>query len=182
MALYYAASTKGFYDDTIHTAVQIPEDAKPITQERHAELMALQSQGLPITPDENGFPVAIQRVYTLEEQKSLKLTALAYYRWQKETEGITLNGVGIKTDRESQGLLNGALKLFDLNPLLAAIDWKGENGWVQVDKATLEAVGRAVGAKVQACFTREKYHTEAIAALTTIEDIEAYDFTTGWPE
>lgn len=119
---------------------------------------------------------------TVVEAMERKLTALAYYRWQKETEGITLNGVGIKTDRESQSLLNGALKLFDLNPSLLAIDWKGENGWVQVDKATLEAVGLAVGAHVQACFSREKAHATAIEALTAIDDIEAYDITTGWPE
>ncbi len=118
---------------------------------------------------------------TLEEIRTAKLASLAAYRWQRETAGITVGGVVIKTDRESQSLLNGALKLFDLDPVLGGIDWKGENRWVLVNKATLEAVGLAVGAHVQACFTREKVHAEAIEALTTAEAIEAYDFTTGWP-
>lgn len=182
MGLYYSAETKGFYDDGIHTPEQIPVGARPVSRDLHIALMLAQSQGKRITADANGDPIAADITYTLDEIRQRKLTALAYYRWQKETEGITLNGVGIKTDRESQSLLNGALKLFDLNPSLLAIDWKGENGWVQVDKATLEAVGLAVGAHVQACFSREKAHATAIEALTAIDEIEAYDITTGWPE
>lgn len=182
MTYYYAVSTGGFYSDDEHLPHQIPADATPITAQQYDELRSALARGKQIIADANGDPIAADMTYTLDEIRQRKLTALAYYRWQKETEGITLNGVGIKTDRESQSLLNGALKLFDLNPSLLAIDWKGENGWVQVDKATLEAVGLAVGAHVQACFSREKAHATAIEALTAIDDIEAYDITTGWPE
>lgn len=182
MGILYSATTHGFYDTEIHGTGNIPNDAVSITADEHQALLAAQSSGQQITSDAEGRPIAITKTYTFEEARERKLLELAYYRWQKETGGITVSGVGIKTDRESQGLLNGALKLFDLNPLLAAIDWKGENGWVQVDKATLEAVGLAVGAHVQACFSREKAHATAIEALTAIDDIEAYDITTGWPE
>jgi hypothetical protein len=181
MTIFYSASRMGFFDSDIHAPQQIPGDAVAITAAEHQALLAAQSSGKEITSDAQGYPVAVAKTYTLDEIREQKLASLALYRWQKETEGITIGGVGIKTDRESQSLLNGALKLFDLNPTLQAIDWKGETGWVQVDKATLEAVGVAVGAHVQACFTREKQHATAIEALETIEEIEAYDITTGWP-
>ena len=52
---YYAKSTGGFYDSTIHTAW--PEDAVRITDELHATLLAGQSGGQVIMPDKDGKPV-----------------------------------------------------------------------------------------------------------------------------
>lgn len=52
---YYAKSTGGFYDSTIHTAW--PEDAAWITDELHAALMAGQSNGQVIMPGKDGKPV-----------------------------------------------------------------------------------------------------------------------------
>ena len=67
-----------------------------------------------------------------------------------------------------------------INPNIL-IDWKAETGWVQIDKATVEALSAAVGLYVQGCFTAEKNHAAAIAALTSIADVETYDITQGWP-
>ena len=52
---YYAKSTGGFYDSTIHTTW--PEDAVWITDEQHAELLTGQSNGQVIMPDKDGKPV-----------------------------------------------------------------------------------------------------------------------------
>jgi hypothetical protein len=57
MTVYYAASTGGFYDDSIHEKGQIPADAKTITPETHQDLLMAQSQGKRIIADERGFPV-----------------------------------------------------------------------------------------------------------------------------
>jgi hypothetical protein len=56
--MHYSPSTKGFYTTEIH-GPNIPEDAVEITAERHAELLAGQSEGKQIVPDENGNPVLI---------------------------------------------------------------------------------------------------------------------------
>lgn len=116
----------------------------------------------------------------IEQACNGKLSELAAYRYSKETAGITVNGSKIKTDRESQAMLTGAKAYSDLNES-ATIDWKGENGWVRIDRAAILAISQAVAAHVQECFSNEKVHAEAIAALSTIADIEAYDITTGWP-
>ena len=52
---YYAKSTGGFYDSTIHTTW--PEDAVWITDEQHAALLAGQSNGQVIMPGKDGKPV-----------------------------------------------------------------------------------------------------------------------------
>lgn len=108
-----------------------------------------------------------------------KLTKLAAYRYEKEIAGITINGATISTDRDSQAKVSGAYNYVQIAPA-AIINWKGENGWVQLDAATITAIAQAVGAHVQVCFDNEKTHSDAIQALTTVAAVEAYDFTVGW--
>ena len=57
MALFYSKSTGGFYDDTIHTAAQIPSDAVAITEAQHQALLAGQADGQLITAGSDGKPV-----------------------------------------------------------------------------------------------------------------------------
>jgi len=109
-----------------------------------------------------------------------KIADLAAYRYDRETAGIIVNGARIKTDRESQAMINGAKAYSDLNEAIT-IDWKSENGWVTIDRTTILIIAQAVAAHVQACFNRERVHAEAINALTTASEIRDYDFTTGWP-
>ena len=45
---------------------------------------------------------------TLEELKSRKLADIAAARYAQETGGLALNGMTIRTDRESQALITGA--------------------------------------------------------------------------
>lgn len=120
------------------------------------------------------------RFTSLDEAVTDRLAELASIRFQRETAGITVNGSTICTDRESQATLTGAWVAVQINPNIL-IDWKAETGWVQIDKATVEALSAAVGSYVQGCFTAEKNHAAAIAALTSIADVETYDITQGWP-
>jgi hypothetical protein len=59
MALFYSKSTGGFYDDSIHTAAQIPSDAVAITEVQHQALLTGQSAGKLITADANGNPILV---------------------------------------------------------------------------------------------------------------------------
>ena len=111
--------------------------------------------------------------------KSQRLAELAAYRYQKETAGITLNGAVIKTDLESQAKINGAWSAAQINPAVL-IDWKAESGWIQIDAATITAIAGAVATHVQSCFSTERIHAEAIAALETSEAVAAYDISTLW--
>jgi len=57
MGLYFSASTRGFYDDSVHAS--IPGDAQPITDAQRTILLAAQSAGKIIEPDANDLPVAV---------------------------------------------------------------------------------------------------------------------------
>ncbi|OJY65516.1 MAG: hypothetical protein BGP16_12890 [Sphingobium sp. 66-54] len=53
----YSPSTRAFYHVDLNAA--IPPDALAVSDARHAELMALQSEGRTIVPDADGRPVAV---------------------------------------------------------------------------------------------------------------------------
>lgn len=65
MTIFYDKNTRGFYDSNINT---IPDGAIEISSEYHNELLQKQTLGLEIQPDENGHPVAVERVLTDKER------------------------------------------------------------------------------------------------------------------
>lgn len=64
--MFYSRSTGGFYTPDVN-GTNIPNDAVQITNDKHQELMNGQSEGMVITPDENGNPVLVERVLSDEE-------------------------------------------------------------------------------------------------------------------
>jgi hypothetical protein len=138
-----------------------------------------------ITPPSGGNEGTAVAGYTVTSRplatvKAERKAALADHRYAKETGGITLGGAAVRTDRESQALVTGAYALVQAAPE-TILDWKGAGGWAQLDAATMTAIALAVGAHIQACFSNERTHAEAIDALDTVAAVAAYDFTTGWP-
>ena len=102
-------------------------------------------------------------------------------RWEVETGGITRNGAAIATDQVSQSKIGGALQLVQADPRLV-IRWKGLDGWVGMDAATVTYVSEQVGLHVQAAFAREEAICLAIDADTPV-DIQtgAIDGVGAWP-
>lgn len=100
-----------------------------------------------------------------KEQRKEELAAL---RYQKETAGIEVNGMRIKTDRESQSLLNGAYVSTLINPDFT-VDWKAENGWITLDALQISSIANLVVRHRQSCFTREKELSALIDANPEIE-------------
>lgn len=168
----------GFYTDEIHAT--FPYDAVEISREDWQHYANEQGKWRrnPSTGMREEIPAQMK---TPADLKAEKKAAVAKLRYEKETGGISASGVLVKTDRESQAMLTGAWVRVQQEPT-ALIDWKADSGWVQIGKPTVESLAVAVGAHVQACFTAEKSHSEAIEALPdTVAAIEAYDITIGWP-
>lgn len=73
MALYFSASTLGFYDDRLHSS--LPADARELAPERHVELLDAQANGALITSDGNGDPITIARPGPTAEELLLAFRA-----------------------------------------------------------------------------------------------------------
>jgi len=120
--------------------------------------------------------------YTLPVKPDGVETLYAYAankRWHLETSGITVDGLAIRTDRESQGLIAGA-QLYTASSG-QTIRWKGADGrFSDLDAQAIATIGAAVARHVQACFAAEAAIVERIAAgqIKTPEEIDDWQ---GWP-
>lgn len=150
-----------------------------------------------LTPD-NSTPARIQTqstsTYTkngnvYEEQKTYSLAAnfkdiLSDYitekRYEKEIGGLEVNGLTIKTDRESQSMIIGATVLIGDGETLK---WKTEAGFVDLSGAQIKAIATLVRNHIQACFNRE---AELLAELENVTEETALAFeqavTLFWPQ
>ncbi len=122
------------------------------------------------TPD-----AALGEVITKESLKALA-TSL---RWQHETGGVEVGGVRVATALDDQNRISTVLMAGQLGDL-EEVDFKASSGWVRLTLAQIQGIAAAISTHVQACFTAERAHHEAIDALEDGE-IAAYDVTTGWP-
>lgn len=178
--MFYSKLTGGFYDAEMHIDAT-PVDAVEITEERHAELMQAQSEGLQIIADENGHPIAIDPPQPVRTKESL-LAEVAAKRWQVETGGVVVAGRHIATDRESQAQLTSVYTSLK-GELIANTPWKSSDGsFTLVTLAEIEPVVNAVAEHVRACFAAEHAHSEAISAMMTQDELDAYSIEEGWPE
>ena len=94
-------------------------------------------------------------------------------RYDAEVSGIVLNGSVILTDRDSQGLINGAVALVQINPGAVVRFKTAAATFVTLNAQQVIGIGVAVGAHVQACFAREADVAAEVAAgiLTTPEGV-----------
>lgn len=121
---------------------------------------------------------------TFEELRSQTLSALAAYRYGLETGGFEWDGQRIATDDRSKTLLAGARAAAETALATGQayqINWKGSTGWVVLSAAEIIAMSDAVRAFVQSCFDTERTHDLQINSFTSIAELSAYDFTSGWP-
>jgi hypothetical protein len=108
------------------------------------------------------------------EQLADKLRAYAAAaRYRREAGGVTIGGAEIRTDRESQGLIAGALLRAQINAE-ATFQFKTATGFVTLSGAQMQAIAVAVGEHVQACFAKEAEVLAAIDAgtITTVAEID----------
>lgn len=101
---------------------------------------------------------------------------IAARRFQVETGGVTVAGVQINTDRDSQSLLTGAAFAASIDPDYR-IKWKAETGFVDLKGEQILGIASEVRAFVQSCFDRESELLNEVKNGT----IELSMLETGWP-
>lgn len=119
-------------------------------------------------------------ILPFDRKKEEKTERLSAKRYAIETGGITVSGATVATDRESQGLIDGAARLAACEPD-ETIKFKAVTGWVTLDAATMDAIAVAVGRHVRQCFAREAELAALIEAATTQQELDAVNIETGWP-
>ena len=160
----------------------IPAGAVEISEDRFLSVIANAEPGKVRSHDANGLPILIDPpvyVPTADDHRA----AVASRRWQQEVAGITWQGYGIATDRESQDKIVQETRAIDR---ALRVDGKG---WKCIDLATgivvfrsttnaeMLAIADAVYDYVSACFARE----EALLAEVAAGTYDPAMLETGWP-
>lgn len=117
--------------------------------------------------------------------KKAALKALGDFRGAAETN-FMFNGTPIALNTETQARIANAIQGMKLkleaDPAATPIvEWQIVPGtFATFDLPTLTAIGNAAYDHVQACFANAKQIAQAIAAATTVEELDAIDLNTGW--
>ena len=166
MKIYYNPSTGEWYYDNLPMTRRIDEETifsgfpsvEQLTEWGFEEY-------IPPTPD------------PLEEAKNKKIQELVAYDSSPNVNSFTLAGKSlwiVPADRTNYMItLEGARRLG-----IESISFLGET--IPVDTAI--TILDAINVYAMQCVGVTDTHKANINALTTVEEVEAYDFTTGYPE
>lgn len=111
----YSATTGGFYSPSIH-GNNVPKDVVQIMDDRHKELLAQQSQGLQLVPDDNGYPIAVDPLSLLSAEE-LYQREYASVIAQRKARYIKTDE--LRAELEFDALSNGVE--LDLTPWIQAV-------------------------------------------------------------
>ena len=111
-----------------------------------------------------------------EQARERKYSEIAQARYNAEIAGVTINGVLIKTDRETQAVLTAACLQAYIDSGYS-LNWKtGDGTFVSLPAEQIMAFGTAVRAHVQSCFDHEAELLPLIEAATTEAELEAINW------
>jgi hypothetical protein len=103
--------------------------------------------------------------------------AVAAKRYEMETSGITIDGLKVSTDRDSQSLVTGAAMSAMLDNTYVC-KWKTAEGFVELDADKLLNMAKCLRKYVQACFDREAVLIEVVESETFSDEM----LNEGWPD
>ena len=164
---------QGFYDEPIDGSVEI-------TEEHYQELLVGQSAGLLIAESQKGYPILVVHEATIEETRAQKLNELRLYDLSETVNQFSINDVfGWLNKSTRVGLMNSIIIEKGTGRTETSI-WLNNTLFILPIERAIEML-QQLELYALACFETTQKHTKAIQQLETKEEIEAYDFKTGYP-
>lgn len=168
----------------VNTIVATPEEAQAV----YPDALCLDADqypgGIGWTWDGEQLVPPAQPEPSIEELRAQVQQAATDKRWEVMTGGLTLpGGIEVGTTIDDQNRITSVVANAALAGLTDAdeVDFKATSGWVRISIGQVKAIAGAIGQFVQACYSAERAHHDAIAALSTRQKLEDYDVNIGWP-
>lgn len=114
----------------------------------------------------------------IENEKARKLDDIAATRYAIEVGGITVSGMTIRTDRESQAMITAAALQATMDAAYTC-KWKTANGFIDLTAQMIIGVAQAVRTHVQGCFDHEAELIQAVNDAETVEAVGAVSWNAG---
>ena len=117
---------------------------------------------------------------TLEEAKEMLLAEIDAYDTSSAVNGFALNGTVVWLDKATRvGLMNSTSITKAMGQPTTTL-WLGESK-LEIPCDTAIQLLSALEMYALECFNVTAAHKKAVSELTTIEEVEKYDITTGYP-
>lgn len=118
---------------------------------------------------------------TLEKAKKEKLESILAYDTSSDVNGFMLNGNKVWLDKGTRvGLMNSIQITRDMGQDTTTLWFDGYKLEVRCDMAIMLLSSLEMYALE--CFNVTASHKQAVSELTTIEEVEAYDYKVGYPK
>lgn len=164
---------KGFYDEPIDGSVEI-------TDEYYQELLVGQSTGLIIIESKNRYPILVVHEANIEETRAQKLDELRLFDSSKTVNQFSIDNVfGWLSKSTRVGLVNSINIEKEAGRSETSI-WIGDTKFVLSIERAIDML-QQLELYALACYDTTQRHINAINQLETKEEIEAYNFKTGYP-
>lgn len=128
-----------------------------------------------------GYVQAEEPVMTVEDAKAAKIAEIAAYSDSDAVNSLTFNGLKTwltRTVRDGYDTSITAAKNLGEPNVTFMVGDKEMQLPVEQARRVLDLVQRYA----DACFLVTERHKIAVRALQTVEEVESYDYTTGYPE
>ena len=117
----------------------------------------------------------------LQRAKATKIASLQAYDSSDAVNSFSVNGVSMWVPADKRAVLRTSIEAYKaLGAENITKVWDGQEYTFPV--VDWDTMLNQVEVYASECFNQTRRHAAAINALTTVEDVEFYDFTTGYPE
>lgn len=178
METHFWYKDRGFYESPMDGGVEI-------TEKYWRELLVGQENGKEIAPDENGYPVLLEPgPRTLEEHRADLLNRIQAYDSSPAVNSFTIGHAELWFDKATRSSLAVTLDAEVAAGKTTTTLWYGSEPPVAIEISIDEArsILSALDVYAKQVFDVTQRHRAAVHDLKTIEDIQDYDYTVGYPE
>ena len=164
----------GFYDTLVDGAVEI-------SVEYWKKLLDGQSSGKLIVTNDEGYPVLVENEYSLEDMQKIKVSEIQSFDKSKEVNSFELRAKSMWLDKSTRvGLFNSINIEKEEGKTETALWYDAVKYIIPISDAL--AMLNALEMYALECYNVTQSHIAAVKALDTIEEIESYDYTVGYPK
>ncbi len=165
---------QGFYDEPVEGSVEI-------TDEYYQELLAGQSGGLIITESRKGYPILVEYEYDIEEVRKMKITEIQSFDKSGNVNSFKLRAKSMWLDKSTRVGLFNSISIEKEAGKTETVLWYDAVKYVIPIPDALDMLN-TLELYALNCYNVTQSHIAAVRALQTIEEIENYDYTIGYPE
>lgn len=164
---------KGFYDTPIEGSVEI-------SLAYWQELIEGNSAGKLIVEDEKGYPILVEYKYDIEDVRKMKVSEIQQFDKSNNVNSFEFSGKSAWLDKSTRVGLFNSISIEEKAGMTDTAIWlDGVRHIIPIPDAL--AMLKAIELYAINCYNVTQSHIAAVNALTSIEEIESYDYKASYP-